>query len=82
MPRAKHGAVGQHDGRGRARAISLSDGDRDYGGFDEEFHVARARGLPGGKDGLPDGLVVEKCAVLVGLPSRSRTASAVSVMSQ
>ncbi len=63
MTRAKHHAAGQHDRWGRARTLNFWNGDGDIGRFNQEFDIAKAQGLASSKDGLLDGLTIEKCAV-------------------
>ena len=65
MARTTAAAIIQNHGRrfGRFGAVKFRDADVDGGGFDEEFHVAKAELLAGGEPGIGHGLAVEKSSV-------------------
>jgi hypothetical protein len=57
------GAVGQDDGRGRARLVKDGNGDGDLGGLDQQFDFSEAEGLAGGEPGFLDSVAVDERAV-------------------
>ena len=65
MARTDHGAIFQPYGRlGNGNfALNFRDGDGDFGGFNEQFHIAKPDRLAGFQPDLGHGLAVDEGAV-------------------